>query len=51
MIAVKRFGLGWDYDQKYRRAIQTMTREEILRAVRRHIDPDNMGVVIVGPAK
>jgi len=47
LLAVERFELGLDYPARYRRAVQAVTVEDVLRAVRAHWDPDLMSLAIV----
>jgi zinc protease len=47
LLAVERFELGLDYPARYRRAVQAVTAEDVLRAVRAHWDPDLMSLGIV----
>jgi zinc protease len=45
------FGLPDDYYTRYLERVATVTREEILEVARRHLDPERMVVVAVGPAE
>jgi zinc protease len=45
------FGLPDDYYTSYLRKIAAVTREEILEVARRHLDPERIAVVAVGPAE
>ena len=45
------FGLPDDYYTSYLEKIATVTREEVLEAARRHLDPERIVVVAVGPAE
>jgi zinc protease len=49
LVALKRYGLGYDYAAKYHQAVGAVTPAEILRVARKHIDPDRLTTVIVGP--
>jgi zinc protease len=44
------YGLGFDYPNRYRRIISSLTAEEIARVARLHLDTVNYTTVIVGPA-
>jgi zinc protease len=44
------YGLPDDYYQIYQERLLALTREEILEAARRHIHPDHIALVAVGPA-
>jgi zinc protease len=43
------YGLGFDYIQRYPRIIQAMTIEDVSRAAQKHLDPDSLTLVVVGP--
>jgi zinc protease len=47
LLAVERLELGLDYPARYRRAVQAVRVEDVLRAVRAHWDPDLMSLAIV----
>ena len=47
LLVVEEFGLGLDYPARYRRAIEAVTAEDVLRAVQAHWDPDAMSLAIV----
>jgi len=47
LLGIEQFGLGLDYPTRYRRAIEAVTADDILRAVRAHWDPDLMSLAIV----
>ncbi len=49
LLEARRFGLGTDHAAKFHRAVSAMTREEVLRAARRHVDVKNLTTVVVGP--
>jgi zinc protease len=44
------FGLPDDYYDHYQERIEKVTREEIQEVARRHLDPERIAVVAVGPA-
>jgi zinc protease len=44
------FGLPDDYYEHYLERVEAVTREEIQAAARRHLDPERMVIVAVGPA-
>jgi zinc protease len=44
------YGLPDDYYATYQERLAAMPREEILEAARRHLHPDNIAIVAVGPA-
>jgi zinc protease len=45
------FGLPDDYYEHYLERIEAVTREEIQAVARRHLDPERMVIVAVGPAE
>ncbi len=47
LLVVEQSGLGLDYPARYRQAVQAVTVEDVLRAVRAHWDPDLMSLAIV----
>jgi zinc protease len=48
LLAAERHGLTLDYPDRYRRAIQAVTADDVLRATRTHWDPDQMSLALVG---
>jgi zinc protease len=44
------YGLPDDYYEGYTERLAAATREQLLEAARRHIDPDRIAIVVVGPA-
>jgi predicted Zn-dependent peptidase len=44
------YGLPDDYYDAYAERLQAITRETLLEAGRRHIDPERIAIVAVGPA-
>jgi zinc protease len=44
------YGLPDDYYERYLDRLAVMTREDVLAAARRHLDPDHLAIVAVGPA-
>jgi zinc protease len=45
------YGLPNDYYDRYLRRLPTITGEELLEVARRHIHPENIAVIAVGPAE
>jgi zinc protease len=45
------YDLPNDYFERYLKRLPTITREEILTVARRHLHPENIAVVAVGPAE
>jgi zinc protease len=50
IVQMQMFGLPPDYLQNYRRDIENVTREEILRVATEHVIPATAAIVIVGDA-
>jgi zinc protease len=49
LLEARRYGLGMDHAAKFHRAVSAMTREDVLRAARKHVDLKNLTTVVVGP--
>ena len=49
LLAVERHGLGLDYLDQYKKAIEAVTPEDVQRVAKKHIDPKKLTVVAVGP--
>lgn len=49
LINMERYQLGLDYYRQYAKVIRSVTKEDILSAARRYLDPDRLGVAIAGP--
>lgn len=49
LVHAERHELGDDFDERYPSIIKSVTREGVLEAARRVIDPDNCSFVTVGP--
>jgi zinc protease len=49
LLNLERFELGLDYYQRYSERINAVTREQVLEAARRYLDPDRLGIAIAGP--
>ncbi len=48
LTAVQFFNLGLDYPDRYPKIINSITKEEILRAAKKYLNPDNYILVVVG---
>lgn len=48
LVVVEFYGLGLDYEKKYKEMISGVTRGEILRVARKYLDPDSYILVVVG---
>jgi len=49
LVHAVRHGLGDDFDERYPSIIRSVTRDDVLYAARRVIDPENCSFVTVGP--
>jgi zinc protease len=49
LLNVERYDLGLDYYQRYPGLIAAITRDEILEAARRFIDPERLVIALAGP--
>jgi zinc protease len=47
-IRCKRYALGYDYIQRYPDMVRAITREEVQRVARRHLDPERVAIVSAG---
>jgi len=50
LLAVTYYDLGFDYRREFTTALGRVTREDVLRVARKHLDPDRASLVVVGPA-
>jgi len=48
LLAIERFGLGFDYLQKYRKAVAAVTPEDVQNVAQKYIDPDRLVLVAAG---
>lgn len=51
LVQAEYYGLGPDYPQRYPSLISAVTREDVQRAAKRYLNPDDAVVVIVGNMK
>ena len=49
LIEAEIYGLGFDYPQRYTELVRAVTVEDVGRAARAHIDPEQLVTVVVGP--
>jgi zinc protease len=49
MLDAEIYGLGFDYLEKYPNLIRTVTIEDVTRVTRKHIHPERLTTVVVGP--
>ncbi|NUN51452.1 MAG: insulinase family protein, partial [Planctomycetaceae bacterium] len=48
LVEMQRFGLGFDWAERFPSMVDAVTREDVLRAARRVLQPDRMAVVVAG---
>ncbi len=49
LLTLERFGLGQDYLDRYPEIISALTKDDLMRAMATHIDPDRLAIGIAGP--
>ncbi len=49
LLAAERFGLGFDFLEEYRKKVSAVTPAAVQAAARKHLHPDRLVVVAVGP--
>jgi zinc protease len=49
LLSLERFNLGLDYYRQYPAMIAAVTREDVLAAARRYLDPDRLAIAVAGP--
>jgi zinc protease len=49
LLHVERYGLGLDYYQRFPNLVTVVTRDDIIRAAKRYLDPDHLAIAIAGP--
>lgn len=49
LLQAEFYHLGLDYVDKYLSALRAVTREEVQRMARKHLHPDRLRSIIVGP--
>ncbi len=49
MALNERYGLGYDYDEKYIKNIEKLTKEEVIKAAKRYLTTNGYVLSIVGP--
>ncbi|MHB8068350.1 MAG: M16 family metallopeptidase [Desulfobaccales bacterium] len=50
VVSMDLYELGWDYLQHYRERIQQVTLTAAREAARKHLQPDSLAALVVGPA-
>lgn len=49
LLTLERYGLGLDYLDRYPDIINALTKDDLMRAMATHIDPDRLAIGIAGP--
>lgn len=49
LLHVERYDLGLDYYQRFPNLVTAITRDDIIRAAKRYLDPDHLAIAIAGP--
>jgi zinc protease len=50
VVSMDLYNLGWDYLQRYRERISEVTLDAAREAARKHLQPDSLVTLVVGPA-
>lgn len=50
VVSMDLYNLGWDYLQRYRERIQEVTLKSAQQAAQKHLQPDSLVALVVGPA-
>jgi zinc protease len=51
LVHLHRHGLGFDYPARFAERVEAVTAEEVLRVARKHLHPDKLTIVTVGPGE
>jgi zinc protease len=49
LLNLERYQLGLDYYQRYPDLVRAISKEEVLAAAQRYLDPDRLGIAVAGP--
>jgi zinc protease len=49
LLNIERYDLGLDYYRRYPAMVGAVTREQVLTAVRKYLDPERLAIAIAGP--
>jgi zinc protease len=49
LLHIERFGLGFDYVERYGRIVEGITAADVLRVAKAHLSPEALHVVVAGP--
>jgi zinc protease len=50
LVGIERYALGLDYEERYPSFVGAVTREDVLAAAERIVDPDHYSLAVVGPS-
>jgi zinc protease len=48
LVDLQRFGLGFDYPERFPALVDAVTREDVLRVAKAHLDPEHGALVVSG---
>jgi zinc protease len=48
LVDLQRFGLGFDYPERFPAMIEAVTKEDVLRVARKHVRPEACAIVVSG---
>jgi zinc protease len=51
LVEAEVYALSFDYLEKYPEMIRNVTIDDVAQVARKHIDPEHMTTVVVGPVK
>jgi zinc protease len=49
LLLTERYGLGLDYLDKYKKAVEAVTVDDVQRVAKKHLDPKKLTIATVGP--
>jgi zinc protease len=49
LLNIERFELGLDYYRRYPDLVRAVTREQVLTAARKYLDPERLAIAVAGP--
>src|SRR5699024_10323084 len=49
LLTLEEYDLGLDYLDRYPEIISALTKDDLLRAISTHVDPDRLAIGIAGP--
>jgi zinc protease len=49
LLAAEKYGLGFDFLEKYKKEVETVTPADVQAVAKKYIDPKRLTIVAVGP--